>query len=197
MRDKWGLKKAVDSSQWKTYLCAPLEQGLRMVQTEFDIPFQGLRIGRHPYTFSLLGSFFQAFEMEELLEADLSAETVLDRFSSMMHFDVVLKGWVQVDCDRCNTPCQLPIDEKARFVIQFGRNTERNDDDIHVMGRQEHLLNVRPFLYETLVLGLPLRRVHTDLADCDQEIVGHLKSEDDEDDTDPRWSALRGLIDDE
>jgi uncharacterized metal-binding protein YceD (DUF177 family) len=168
-----------------------------MAQTEFDIPYQGLRIGRHPFKFSLDGAFFQAFEMEELLEAELTADTVLDRFSSMMHFDVELKGSVRLNCDRCGSACQLSIDEKARFVIQFGRKTERNDDDILVLGRQEHLLNVGVFLYEALVLGLPLRRVHADEADCDQEIVGRIRSEDDDDDTDPRWSALRGLMDDE
>jgi hypothetical protein len=106
-----------------------------MAQTEFDIPYQGLRIGRHPFKFSLDGAFFQAFEMEELLEAELTADTVLDRFSSMMHFDVELKGSVRLNCDRCGSACQLSIDEKARFVIQFGRKTERNDDDILVLGR--------------------------------------------------------------
>ena len=171
-----------------------------MAQTEFDIPYHGLSIGRHAFNFSLDGAFFQEAGLEELLDADLSADTVLDRFSSMMHFDVALKGWVRVDCDRCNAPCELPVDEKARFVIRFGQFTGRDDDDILVLGRQEHLLSVQNFLYETLVLGLPLRKIHPNETDCDPRVVGRFKSEDDEAPTepiDPRWSGLSGLASDD
>ena len=171
---------------------------------EFEIPYTGLGLGRHAFNFQLDGAFFKEFEPTGLVDADISAETELDRFDEMMHFDVRVTGTVQTACDRCDAPMSVPVDHRTRYVIKFGASTHKTDDDILVLGPAEHLLDAREFLYESTMLGMPLRRVHENIEDCDQEVVRWLTGsvndapdEVQEEEMDPRWAALKGLKSDE
>lgn len=178
-------------------------------KAEFEIPYTGLGLGQHAFDFRLDEAFFQTFDPEGLVDADITAETVLDRFDEMMHYDVRVTGTVQAACDRCNAPMTVDIECRTRYVIQFGSDTHKTDDDILVLGPQEHLLDVREFLYETTMLGMPLRRVHGNIDDCDPQVVQWLtgsvdhapdeevQEEKKENDIDPRWAALKGLTSEE
>ncbi|MCH1581949.1 MAG: DUF177 domain-containing protein [Flavobacteriales bacterium] len=167
--------------------------------SEYEIPYTGLGIGRHAFGFQLDGAFFSDFNPSGFDDAEISAETELDRFESMMHFDVHVTGTVRSSCDRCNAPVTCSIDHRVRYVVKFGDHTHRNDDDILVLGPAEHVLDVREFLYESTVLGLPLRRVHESEEDCDPKVLQWLTGsvdhapEEVEEATDPRWAALKGL----
>lgn len=174
--------------------------------SEYEIPYTGLGLGRHRYDFRLDGAFFQSIEPTGPVEADISAETELDRFDEMMHFDVRITGTVRAACDRCNAPITVNVDQRTRYVIRFGSTTHKTDDDILVLGTAEHLLDVREFLYESTMLGMPLRRVHLDIEDCDPQVVQWLTGsvedapseveEQEDEETDPRWAALKGLSSD-
>ncbi len=167
---------------------------------EFEIPYTGLSLGRHAFNFQLDGAFFKEFESTGLVDADISAETELDRFDEMMHFDVRVTGTVQTACDRCDAPMSVLVNHRTRYVIKFGASTHKTDDDILVLGPAEHLLDAREFLYESTMLGMPLRRVHENMEDCDQEVVRWLTGSVDDapdevqkEEMDPRWAALKGL----
>ena len=116
-----------------------------------------------------------------------------------MHFDVHVTGTVRSSCDRCNAPVTLSIDHRVRYVVKFGDRTYRNDDDILVLGPAEHLLDVSEFLYESTVLGMPLRRAHEHEEDCDPKVLQWLTGsvdfapDEEQEETDPRWAALKGL----
>jgi len=167
--------------------------------SEYEIPYTGLGIGRHAFVFELDGAFFSDFEPNGFADAQITASTELDRFEGMMHFDVHISGTVQSACDRCNAPIPLTIDNRVRYVVKFGDRTYRTDDDILVLGPAEHLLDVREFLYESTALGLPLRKVHEEEEDCDPRVMRWLSGSVDhapdevQEETDPRWAALKGL----
>ena len=167
--------------------------------SEFEIPFTGLGIGRHAYGFQLDGTFFSEFEPEELVDAEIEASTELDRFDGMMHFDVHVKGTVRSTCDRCTGPITVTVDHRVRYVVKFGERTHRTDDDILVLGPAEHVLDVRELLFESTVLGMPLRRVHEREEECDPSVLQWLTGSADvapdevQEEADPRWAALRAL----
>ena len=98
----------------------------------------------------------------------------------------------------------VQVDHRTRYVIKFGATTHKTDEDILVLGPAEHLLDVKELLYETTMLGMPLRRAHENIEDCDQDVVRWLTGSVDDapdevqdDDIDPRWAALKGLKPDE
>ena len=173
--------------------------------TEYEIPYTGLGLGRHTFDFRLDGAFFQKIEPSGPAVADIEATTELDRFDEMMHFDVRVSGTVGTNCDRCNAPVTVEVNHRARYVIKFGSTTHKTDEDILVLGPAEHLLDVREFLYESTMLDLPIRRVHENMDDCDPQVLEWLTGsvevapedvEEETEETDPSWAALKGLSSD-
>ena len=85
--------------------------------------------------------------------------------------------------------------------MKLGESAGEIEDDVVIIGRDDHEIEVGQYLYEFIILALPYQRIH---PDDDEEF--HLQPGDVEnwmltgyrgkinDQTDPRWDALKGII---
>jgi len=142
---------------------------------QYAIPFKGLGIGKHHYQFEVNDRFFAAFEGSEIRKGEAHAEVELDKGEAMLELQVSLRGNVTVDCDRCLEPCTLPVSFDGRLTIQFSEETDDCDGDILRIAPAETELNLAQYMYESIVLSLPYRRVHADGPDgkpeCNPEML--------------------------
>jgi uncharacterized metal-binding protein YceD (DUF177 family) len=137
---------------------------------------------------------------------------VADTFSMAFH----LAGVATVPCDRCLDDMDYPIDFSARLIVKFGKDYSEESDEIVVVPESEGAINLAWFLYEFVVLAIPIKHVHAP-GKCNKQMSVKLKkhspktngddegysdgddgySTDDEpaddDSTDPRWDALKDL----
>lgn len=162
---------------------------------DYKIPFEGLSVKQHKFRFHLGDEFFEHFEHSEIEKANIDVETILDRKSAIMVFDFRLKGQVTTNCDRCMKPLEIQIEFEDQLMVGFGEEPGHTDEEIFVVGPHEHVIDVSQFLYEYAHLGLPLRKHCANESDCDQDVLGKLRdlTRREDDDTDSRWEALKGL----
>lgn len=161
---------------------------------EFIIPFFGLKAGIHTYTFDIGQPFFEAFESNLIENASFSVELKLEKTTSLLNLDFKAKGVVEELCDRCGDPIELKVKTKDHLIVKFGEESYEQTDDVLVVSHDTHDLDVSQRIYEMLVLGMPLKKVHKKLSDCNQEVIKRLQNAaDEEDKTDPRWDALKNL----
>ena len=112
------------------------------------------------------------------------------------------KGSVSCLCDRCGSDLKLPIDHQEIRIVKFSHEDFDNTDDVLVIGREDHEINVSHIVYETIFLGLPIRKFHdqeTNGQICDQEVLIRLKEyqkKEVNNGVDDRWSALKKLLTD-
>ena len=111
------------------------------------------------------------------------------------------KGTVNCLCDRCGSDLKLPLEHQEMRIVKFSQADFDNTDDVLVIGRDDHEINVSHIVYETIFLGLPIRKFHdqeTNGQICDQEVLIRLKEYQKEvnNGVDDRWSALKKLITD-
>ena len=158
---------------------------------EYKIPFIGLKEGLHVYDFQIGESFFSSFEFGEIQSCDIKVTLELHRSSNMMQLDFTLEGIAHFPCDRCSEMLQVPLSGAYQQIIKFGDETDL-DEEIIVFGPAEHIIEVQQWIYEFAHLSLPLKRVHENLDDCIE--VDFVEDDaPDEEEIDPRWSALKGL----
>lgn len=184
-------------SNAKRYLCTPQFVAMNDFSA-YEIPFLGLKIGIHHYELELKDAFFKAFEHSQIERANLTATVKLDKQSSMMVADFHLTGTVGAICDRCGTDFDLSVEHSDRLIVKFGDVTGTTDEEILVLGTEVHKLELHQYLYEYAHLAVPSKTVHPDIEDCDQNAIALLENlrpgeDDDDDDIDPRWEALKGL----
>ena len=175
-----------------------------MRHKEFNIPFSGLKQGRHHFDYQIDNSFFEAFGFDEFNASQVEVAAVLDRMSTMMELEISAGGWVNVACDLTNEPYDQPIEGSLKLVIKFGEEFNNEDDEILVLPFGEHQFNIAQYVYEMLVLAVPTKRIHPGVADgtLDSRVLEKLEElspkeiKDDKEKTDPRWDALKNLLTD-
>jgi uncharacterized metal-binding protein YceD (DUF177 family) len=175
-----------------------------MRHKEFTIPFSGLKLGKHHFDFQIDLSFFDSFQYEEFNDAQVRVDLVLEKMSTMMEAHITAEGWVNLACDLTSEPYDQPISAALDLVIKFGEEFNNEDDEVLVLPHGEHQFNIAQYVYEMLVLAVPVKRIHPGVADgtIDSEALKKLKElepkevRENKDQTDPRWDALKQLLTD-
>jgi uncharacterized metal-binding protein YceD (DUF177 family) len=87
--------------------------------------------------------------------------------------------------------------------VKWGEEAGEIEDDVLIVGRDEHEIEVGQYLYEFIILALPYQRIHPEDEDgystCNPEMLkkleAHQAQETDQSElTDPRWDVLKGII---
>ena len=162
---------------------------------DFMIPFVGLKEGIHEYTFEIDDRFFESFEYSETSQGSVHVEVGLERKERMLIFNFSLKGSVTVPCDRCAMDMDHPVEGHERLIVKFGHEFEEESEEIIVIPDTESHIDISPYIFEYIMLALPMRRVHPEGEDgCDPAVIEKLSRYAPETE-DPRWEALKKLKD--
>src|SRR5690606_29106156 len=132
---------------------------------DFDIPFVGLKQGKHQFDFEIKTAFFDAFEYEDFNEADIKVSLELDKKSTFLELTFEAQGYVNVNCDVCNEKYDQEVKGKLHLVVKFGEQFNDENEDILIIPYGEHQVNVAQFIYEMIVLSVPLKRIHPGVKD--------------------------------
>ena len=172
-------------------------------QGTYSVRISGLGEGDHDFSFELDKKFFDSFEQTELTDGEVRADIVLVKKHGVMELHFMVTGKVEVVCDRCLEPFWTAITSSHIIYVKIGNQPEEVNEDVVVIGKDDHEIEVSQFLYEFIVLALPVKRIHSKDQDgksmCDpgmlEKLEAHrIKKADQEANTDPRWDALKGII---
>jgi uncharacterized metal-binding protein YceD (DUF177 family) len=169
---------------------------------KYRIVYQGLSEGVHEFDFDVDNSFFENLEYSEIKKGDLKAHVVLQKKSTFLELDFQINGYLELVCDRCLDEYMQPIDFEGKLFVKFSEQGEDLADDVICLSPSEHELDIAHYLYESINLSIPLKRVHPDNeqgeSTCNPEMIKRLenfKIDEPADDTiDPRWEDLRNLM---
>ena len=114
---------------------------------EYRIPYLGLKAGNHHYEFQLTDEFFEVFEFSEIHRATIEAEVSLEKQSTMMILEFALSGSVHSECDHCGDALEMGIQTQQQIIVKFGDQTSEGDDDILILGPNEHEIDLAHYLY--------------------------------------------------
>lgn len=168
---------------------------------EFEIAWMGLKPGVHTFQYELDDRFMQEREVNDDLKGWNAKVTVrFDRQNSffMLKFDV--GGTVRVTCDRCGDEFDLDLWDEFNLLIKLtGEETEDHEDedaDVVFISRSETVIDLSDWLYEFVMLAVPLQRIHPDKADgtsgCNEQALKLLDTLTDFDET-PKNDIWKGL----
>ena len=172
---------------------------------EYLIPFVGLKIGKHQFDYQIDNTFFKNFDYDEFNDVSVKVDIVLEKKSTMLELDFKHKGTVNVPCDVSGEEFDLPIKGKLKLLVKFGDTFNDENEELLILPHGEFQVNVAQYIYESIVLSVPLRRVHPGVKDGTlSEVVEKLeslapkenKTEEQKDDIDPRWENLKKLLTD-
>jgi uncharacterized metal-binding protein YceD (DUF177 family) len=175
---------------------------------EFTIPFVGLKLGEHGFDFKIENKFFEHFEYDEFIDANLNLDVLLDKKTTLLEFNLSYDGLVKVNCDVTNEPFEQELSGDYHFVVKFGDEFNNENEDLLIIPHGSYEVNIQQYIYESVVLSLPSRRIHPGIEDgsLKSDILDKLEElsprenieykSTSEDKTDPRWDSLKKLLND-
>jgi uncharacterized metal-binding protein YceD (DUF177 family) len=177
---------------------------IMMQHKEFIIPFSGLKQGKHEFEYTIENTFFESFEYDEFNGADIKLDVTLNKMSTMMELEMKARGTVNVNCDLTSEPYDQKIKADLELVVKFGDEYNNDNDEILIIPHSEYQINIAQYVYEMLVLSVPLKKVHPGVLDgtLQSEVLDKLEelqpkdTKENKEDIDPRWDALKKLLTD-
>ena len=173
----------------------------------YTIQFVGLKLGKHDFDYQIDKTFFLDFEYDEFNDLDLKVNLLFEKKTTLLELLFVVEGWVNVNCDVTNEPYNQNIKDSFKLVVKFGDDYNNDNEDILVVPHGEYEINVAQYIYELIVLAVPIKKIHPGIEDgtLQSEILAKLdelspkmdkKKENKTEDTDPRWDTLKKLLTD-
>ena len=160
----------------------------------FDIPFVGLKQGKHHFEFEVGKTFFDDFPFSLIEDGKLIAEVELDIKETIMISNFIVHGTVKVICSMCNELANIDLSDTMINYYKFGTEVEE-DENLFVLSPDEYKINVAQQIYELISVALPSSPKHKK-GECNKEMVELIKkyqSKDKKEDIDPRWEKLNKL----
>ncbi|MES2701642.1 MAG: DUF177 domain-containing protein [Bacteroidota bacterium] len=171
---------------------------------EFEIAWQGLKPGPHTYVYEIDDRFMQEREAADDSFKDWNARITLvfDKHENffMLKFDI--DGNVTVPCDRCGDDFKLRLWDEFDLVIKLAAEDAEqieDEDDVVFIPRSETVLDMSKWVYEFLMLSVPLQHIHPEGLDgkseCNPQALNLLDQLSDQgaDKVNPIWKGLDAL----
>lgn len=171
----------------------------------YVIKFVGLKEGKHQFEYKISDEFFDFFEYDDFNHADVNVIVGLNKKANMLEFTFDAKGYINLNCDVSTEAYDQPVENSFELVVKFGDELNDDNEDLLILPWSDYELDISQYIYETIVLGIPFKRLHPGIEDgtLDSEILDKLeelqpKAEENntEDKIDPRWNDLKKLLND-
>jgi uncharacterized metal-binding protein YceD (DUF177 family) len=136
----------------------------------YKIAYKGLKTGSYDFDFQVDNSLFEAYETEEIKGGDCLVRVRLDRSEAMLELNISIEGKVICECDRCLEDCPIEVDYEGELVVKFSDEIDDYDGEVMWISHSEDILDLTQYIYESIVLSLPYRRVHEE-GGCNPEML--------------------------
>lgn len=174
---------------------------------EYLIPFAGLKIGKHQFEYQVDKKFFEHFDFDEYNDVNIKVDVILEKKSTMLELHFKHKGTINVPCDVTNEDFDLPVKGKLTLIVKFGEAFNDENEELLILPHGEFQVDVSQYIYELIVLSVPVKRIHPGVKDgtLENEAVRALEAlspgeqkvqKKEQEDIDPRWAALKKLLTD-
>lgn len=176
-----------------------------------DITDSSVRV----FEFDLNDEYFAKIDSPEVKKGQIKAEVFVQKRITTYELNIKLDGFIIIPCNRCLDEMEQPIRYDDKIEVKFGKNFSE-ENEIVIVPEADGSINIAWFLYEFIVLNIPIKHVHLP-GECNKGMVDKLKrhitrQKDDEEDNDlfdietddddpidtdepidPRWGSLQNI----
>jgi len=171
------------------------------LSNDFVLSFFGLKEGNHKFEYKIDKQFFESFKFDEFIDADFTVVLDFNKKSTLLELHFENQGTGTVACDLTNEPFGLPLEGALDLVVNFGEEFNNDNEEVLILPHGEHQLDLSQYIYEMIVLAVPLKKTHPGIADgsLKSDILNKLEELSPDkhkeiDEIDPRWEDLKKLL---
>ncbi len=181
---------------------------------QYNIVLKDINAEVRTFNYELDDEYFTKINSPEVQKGKVSASVTVTEKTGIFELNFILSGFVLIPCDRCLDEMSQEIHHNDVLQVKFGPVLSEENETV-IVPESEGSINVAWFLYEFIVLNIPIKHVHAP-GECNKTMVTKLKRHitrhkddtdtngmsdfDDDDSTpendeqiDPRWESLQNI----
>ncbi|MBX9449946.1 MAG: DUF177 domain-containing protein [Taibaiella sp.] len=169
----------------------------------FEIAYVGLKSGEHLFEYQIDNTFLErlGYEGEPLNNLDCKVNLRFNKLTNLFQLDFDFNGSAVVTCDRCGDDMNLEIWDEHKLIIKISFDDALEgpveEDDVVFIPKHETVIDVSKWIYEFLLLSIPMQHVHGTGADgeslCNPEALKMLERFREEQEKDQRQNIWKDL----
>ena len=169
------------------------------ISNKFILKFAGLKDGKHKFEYEADNSFFKAYDYREFNDANINFNIDFIKKPTVLELQIIGDGVVNINCTLSNEPFDYNLKTRFKLIVKFGEYYDDSNDELLILPQGSHSINLDQFLYEMVVLSMPIRNVHPGVEDgsIKSDVINRLKDFDINNEKssnfDPRWDKLKQL----
>jgi len=175
---------------------------------KYKIDLKGMTGDSFNCDFLLDDHFFVDVDAVDISKGKLSVNLKVKKKIGVYELSFRTEGYVIVSCDRCLDDMEQPISTEDKLLVKLGSDYSE-ENDIVIIPEDEGAINVAWFIYEFIVLNIPIKHTHP-FGKCNRDMVNQLsrhsteeydddsndlEASTDEKEIDPRWNELKKILD--
>lgn len=160
-------------------------------QEKYKIAYRTLSEGKYEIKLHIDSQMFTSVEDGEIHDGDCDVDIVLIKSLSMLRLNIEISGTVKVNCDRCLEEISIPISYKGILIVKITNEVQDREfviddkvEDTLLLNPMVEELDLEEYLYDSVILSLPLQRVHEDNDEgesgCNPDMLSRFTIADDE-----------------
>ena len=138
----------------------------------YKIDLKGMKNDTYSCEYVLDNLFFESIDSPEVQKGKVHVALTVKKTAGLYELSFKTEGIVQVTCDRCLDDMSLEVDADDHVRVKLGPEFGE-EGDLLVLSEQDPVLNVAWFLYELIVLSIPIKHVHP-AGGCNKEMAAKL-----------------------
>lgn len=177
---------------------------------QYTLPLKSLDNGTFSYDYKLDDSFFALIRATDVDRGSLTAHVDVIKSPAVVELRFHISGHVLTVCDRCLGELKIPVETDERIFVKFGNAYSEESDELIIIPDSDGKYNIAWLMYEFIEMTLPMSHTHAD-GGCDEAMmtIYHRYSVDscgegaahdgikkgENKGLDPRWAALKNILD--
>lgn len=160
---------------------------------QYNIPINRIGNGSYNYDFNVSKKFFEHFTISDIDNGKIKVIVTLEKQHQIFILNFNCEGFVSVLCDRCLDEFNLELSIKNKLLVKFeGNHYENQSDNMIIIPVSEENINIAQYIYELILLEIPIKRTHLDDSFCNREMINKLEEHkmNKSENIDPRWDKL-------
>jgi uncharacterized metal-binding protein YceD (DUF177 family) len=131
------------------------------MKQRITIAHKGLKEGAHAFEWKLGDDFWKDHAESGIIGGEIEVAATLEKGATgVMRLAVEVTGNVTVPCDRCLEDCSLPVNYRGSLTVKVSDEEHPFEGDILWLSPGEAHIDLEQYVYESVVLSLPLQRIH-------------------------------------
>jgi uncharacterized metal-binding protein YceD (DUF177 family) len=155
------------------------------VRNYIVLPLRNLERRKHRFDLSVEAEFFSGFQNPEIIKGSADISLDVEKFSCFMNVVLTFSGILTVSCDRCLENFDIPVEGENLLSVRFDTEPdnpeeESLDEDIMYVNSEDEEIDLTVYVYESICLALPMRRIHGDDENgkslCNPEMLKYISN---------------------